>query len=179
MAIEKNTLARPYAKAAFEFAQASNDLEAWATFLETAAAISMDSQVKELLIDPRVSKEQACELFTTVCEKSLNDKRRNFLAQLAQNDRLNVLPEISQLFALFKADFEKSVEVFVRSFKPLSKEQETTLSAALQKRLERSVNLHVTLDESLIGGAIIRAGDLVIDGSIKTKLARLQDELVA
>ncbi len=179
MAIEKNTLARPYAKAAFEFALDANDLDAWAAFLETAAAVSMDSQVKECLIDPRVSKEQALDLFTTVCKKGLNENRQNFLAQLAENNRLDVLPEVSQLFALFKADHEKSIEVDVKTFKELSNEQEEKLSAALKKRLERSVNLNITIDESLLGGTIIRAGDLVIDGSIKTKLARLQDELVA
>lgn len=184
MATDTSTIARPYAKAAFEFAQADNDLKAWSDFLQTAAAVTANAEVQQLLIDPRIGVEDVAEFYRDVCAKLLNAKilnnsRENFINLLAENKRFNTLPNIMSLFEAFKADFENTVDVDVLSSMPLNTAQQDKLTAQLKQRLNRDVKLNCRVDESIVGGAIIRAGDLVIDGSVTAKLSRLRDELAA
>lgn len=177
MAVETSTLARPYAKAAFEYALANNAIASWSDFLNTAAMVSADKAVTQLLIDPRVGNEQCFKFFAGVCEKVMNDKQRNFLQLLAENGRLGVSVDIAALFEHHRAEHEKTVQVDVISYQPLTETEEKRIVESLRTRLQRDVEISCVVDEDLLGGAIIRAGDLVIDGSIRSKLARMREQI--
>lgn len=170
---ELTTLARPYAKAAFEYARDSKALGEWHAQLQSAAAVAADTRVQALLKDPSLSGQQLTTIFADVCGDALGAAVHNFLAVLADNKRLGLLSQITLLFARYKANFEKSVDVEVVSAFELGEEMTQKLAAALAKRLEREVNVHNTTDASLLGGVLIRAGDLVIDGSVRGRLNKL------
>jgi F-type H+-transporting ATPase subunit delta len=176
---ERLTIARPYAKAIFAIARKANALGPVATALGRAAEGVADARVKSLLGSPHVTPAQLAALVTDIAGPSLDETGRNFIALLAQNRRLGFLPEIAALFEQMKAEVENAVDVEVIASTALSSEQENRYSAALQKKLGRQVRLHTRIDESLLGGAVLRAGDLVIDGSIKGRLERLANELTA
>jgi F-type H+-transporting ATPase subunit delta len=173
---EKVTLARPYAKAAFEAARDSKDFARWSEMLAAAAATVADERVVKLLSSPRV---QPADLVELIAESSRADEHgRNFLNTLAQNRRLAVLPEVAALYEELRADAENIADVHVTSAVQLDEEQRTRLTAALRKRLKREVRLHCAVDASLIGGAVVRAGDFVIDGSLKARLERLATQIM-
>lgn len=174
---EQITIARPYAKAAFEYALSQNALTAWSDMLGYAAVVASDEAMIKCLDDPQLTADKKAELFSSVCADRIDAAGRNFIAQLAQNKRLSVLPEIYLLFTALLAEQEKTVDVNVQSAYALTDEQAQKLADSLKKRLGREVNLQSEVDSSLIGGLIIRAGDMVIDGSIRGKLAKL-DHLV-
>lgn len=174
---ELTTLARPYAKAAFEFAQNQNKLTEWSAMLGLASAVSVDETVQQVLRVPRMTGDEKANTFVEVCGDKLDAKVQNFIHLLAENDRLLLLPEITELFELFKAEQEKSVDVEVTSAFALNNEQKDKLAKVLSARLSREVRLHATEDASLIGGVVIRAGDLVIDGSVRGKIAKLAEAL--
>jgi len=176
---ERTTTARPYAKAIFALARKSNTLAATSASLIRAAEVVADSRVHALLGSPHVTAAQLAEFVTGVTGAGLDEHGRNFIALLAQNRRLGFLPEIAALFEQMKADVENAVDVEVVSATALNAEQESRYAAALQKKLGRSVRLHTKVDGSLLGGAVLKAGDLVIDGSIKGRLERLATELTA
>lgn len=179
MAIVLTTTARPYAKAAFEYALEKNVIEQWSIMLRVLAAISVDKRVAPLLTDPRFSVTQCYELYSDVANKWLDDNARNFLKLLTHNRRLRVLPEISALYESYRAQHEKTVEVIVTSFMPLSPEQLQRLSKTLKQRLQSNITLDCQIDKKLLGGAIVRAGDLVIDGSVLGQLDRMRRHLAA
>jgi F-type H+-transporting ATPase subunit delta len=174
---ELTTLARPYAKAAFELAQAQQQLANWSAMLGLAAAVSQDDTMQRMLKAPRLTSAQKAAAFIEVCGDKLDAKARNFIHVAAENDRLLLLPEISALFDLYKAEQERSVDVEVTSAFALNQEQQDKLAKVLSARLGREVRLHAAEDSALIGGVIIRAGDLVIDGSVRGKLAQLAEAL--
>jgi F-type H+-transporting ATPase subunit delta len=174
---ELTTLARPYAKAAFELAQAQQQLANWSAMLGLAAAVSQDDTMQRMLKAPRLTSAQKAATFIEVCGDKLDAKARNFIHVAAENDRLLLLPEISALFDLYKAEQERSVDVEVTSAFALNQEQQDKLAKVLSARLGREVRLHAAEDSALIGGVIIRAGDLVIDGSVRGKLAQLAEAL--
>ena len=174
---ELTTLARPYAKAAFEFAQNQKKLTEWSAMLGLASAVSVDATVQQVLRAPRMTGEMKADTFVEVCGDKLDAKVQNFIHVLAENDRLLLLPEIAGLFELFKAEQEKSVDVEVTSAFALNNEQKDKLAKVLSARLSREVRLHATEDSTLIGGVVIRAGDLVIDGSVRGKIAKLAEAL--
>ncbi|MBF7728887.1 F0F1 ATP synthase subunit delta [Pseudomonas sp. N040] len=174
---ELTTLARPYAKAAFEYAQSQNQLTAWSAMLGLAVAVAGDATLQQILKAPRLTGEEKANTFVDVCGDKLDAKVQNFIHVLAENDRLLLLPEIAELFELFKAEQEKSVDVEVTSAFALNNEQKDKLAKVLSARLSREVRLHATEDSTLIGGVIIRAGDLVIDGSVRGKIAKLAEAL--
>lgn len=176
---DKNTAARPYAKAAFEFALKQNNLAQWAMFLEAAAFVCVDERIQPLLIDPRVTTSDLYELFRDVCAQWMDDKSDNFLRLLAANKRLNLLPEMTLLFVAYRAEQEKTLDVDVFSFMQLTDEQQQHLSASLQKRLKREIALHCHIDEKILGGVIVRAGDLVIDGSVLGQLQKMHHQVIA
>jgi F-type H+-transporting ATPase subunit delta len=175
---DRLTIARPYAKAAFAQAKADGRLGAWSVALERAAAAVGDARVRALFGSPRVTAAQLADLVGGIAG-DLDEKGRNFIAQLAENKRLPFLPEISQLFNALKDDVERVVDVHITSATDLPAAEAARLSAALEKRFDRKVRLTADVDSSLIGGAVVRAGDLTIDGSLKARLARLARELVA
>lgn len=174
---ELTTLARPYAKAAFEHAQAQQQLANWSAMLGLAAAVSQDDTMQRLLKAPRLTSAQKAATFIEVCGDKFDAQARNFIHIAAENDRLLLLPEISAQFELYKAELEKSVDVEVTSAFALNQEQQDKLAKVLSARLNREVRLHATEDSALIGGVVIRAGDLVIDGSVRGKLAKLAEAL--
>jgi F-type H+-transporting ATPase subunit delta len=174
---ELTTLARPYAKAAFEYAQAHQQLAAWSAMLGLAAAVAQDATVKHLLRAPRLTSTDKATTFIDVCGEKFDAQVRNFIHVLSENDRLALLPQIVSLFELYKAEQEKSVDVDVTSAFALSDEQQDKLAKVLSARLGREVRLHAAEDARLIGGVVIRAGDLVIDGSVRGKIAKLAEAL--
>ena len=173
---EKVTLARPYARAAFEAAREHKDFERWSEMLAAAATTVDDERVVKLLSSPRV---QLTDLVELVAAASGADERgRNFLSTLAQNRRLGVLPEVAALYEELRAEIENIADVHVTSAVQLDEAQRTRLAAALKKRLKREVRLHCAVDAGLIGGAVVRAGDFVIDGSLKARLERLASQIM-
>jgi len=175
---EKSTIARPYAQAAFDIAKQKADLKGWSEMLQLAAAIASDEQVINLIGNPQVSKDALVDLLLKVCGKNLNAEGQNFIRILAENKRLNVLTEISALYEAHRAEAERTVEAEVISAFPLTDAQQQTLIAALKQKLGREISLSVQTDESLIGGAIVRAGDMVIDGSVTGHLEKLAQALI-
>jgi F-type H+-transporting ATPase subunit delta len=176
---DKITIARPYAKAAFEEANAAKQLGSWSETLRTAAAVVHDPRVQNLLGNPAVSVAQLAQLVMDLAGPKLDEHGRNFVGTLAENRRLGYIPEISVLFDEMKDEAEGVIDVTVTSAAPLEGTQRETLSAALQRRLKRQIRMHCETDPTLIGGAVLRAGDLVIDGSVRSRLDRFAYELTA
>jgi F-type H+-transporting ATPase subunit delta len=176
---DKTTIARPYARAAFEEAKGDSRLAPWSQALRTGAAVMQDARVQNLLGNPHVTPAQLAELVSGIAGEQLDDDGRNFVKTLAENRRLGYLPEISRMFDELKDASEGIVDVTVTSAAPLDEQQKRVLSEALTRRLKREVRLHAVTDASLIGGAVLRAGDLVIDGSIRSKLEQIAYELTA
>jgi len=174
---ERITTARPYAKAIFALARQGNALAATSTGLQRAATVVADPQVHGLLGSPHVTPADLAGLVNDVA--GLDENGRNFVSLLAQNHRLGFLPEIAALFEQMKAEVENAVDVEVVAAAKLTAEQEGRYAAALQKKLGRQVRLHTSIDANLLGGAVLKAGDLVIDGSLKGRLERLATELTA
>ena len=174
---ELSTLARPYAKAAFEYAVEAKDLEGWSTSLALAGSVAQQASVNKLLSSPSSTADQQADLFKDLCGDQLLVGCQNFISILSENRRLQLLPQISQQFEIMKANLEKAVDVDVVSASKLNAAQQKALSEALSAKLERKVNLQVSLDKSLLGGAVIRAGDTVIDGSIRGRLTKLAESL--
>ena len=174
---EFSTLARPYAKAAFEFAADAGDLQGWSTSLATAGAVAQQPAVVKLLSSPSSTAAQQAAAVIEICGDALSATGENFIAILTENRRLQLLPQISHQFDIMQANREKAVEVDVVAAHEMGADQQQQLSDALSAKLERKVNMQVSLDKSLLGGAVIRAGDTVIDGSIRGRLTKLAESL--
>lgn len=174
---ELTTLARPYAKAAFEFARDVNALDRWSNMLATVAAVVEQPTMTALLDSPNYTAEQKGQKLVDVCGDDLDSKAGNFIQYLAKNDRLGLLPQVRRLFELFKANHEKTIDVDVATAFELTEAQQQKLLVSLKTKLQRDVNLQTAVDQSLIGGAVVRAGDLVIDSSVRGRLAKLADTM--
>ena len=174
---DKSTIARPYAKAAF--AAADGHLGEWSRALRRAAAVVTDARVAALLNNPRVTAERLAELICSIADPQLDEAGRNFIRTLADNHRLECLPEVAARFDELKAEAEGTIDVEVTSATALTEAQRRSLASALERRLRRSVRLRCALDPTLIGGASVRAGDLVIDGSLRSRLERIRHQLTA
>ena len=175
---EKVTVARPYARAAFELAREHGDFVRWSTLLAAAAAVVQDSRVARLLSSPRVQTSELIDLIAAACGDALGASGRHFLSTLAQNRRLGVLPEVAAHFEELRAEVENVADAHVTSAVELNAAQRERLGTAVQRRLKREVRLHCAVDATLIGGAIVRAGDFVIDGSLRGRLERLMNAVV-
>ncbi len=173
---ELTTVARPYAKAAFDFAVEAKAMDSWLNQLAFAAEVAQDETIIGY-ISGGASVEQAQTLFLNVCGEQVDSQGQNFLKVMAKNERLLVLPQVLEQFIELKAEFEQEVTVDVTSAVEVTAEQKTTLSAALEKRLARKVKLNCFVDVSIVSGLVIKAGDMVIDGSVKGKLNRLATTL--
>jgi F-type H+-transporting ATPase subunit delta len=174
---ERATVARPYAKAAFAHARDKNVLDAWSGWLGTASAVVASDEYRAFEGSPGVSRGQLRDLIASVCGDALDANGRALLDLLVENDRLDYLPEIAAHFDELKAEHQNVADVEVVSAAELNEAQRTRLASALRARLRRDVRLHCSVDPSLIGGAVVRSGDLLIDGSIANKLQRLDVEL--
>ena len=171
-------LARPYARAVFELASGNGQLKEWSDRLAIMAAVVSNDTMKTLLSNPRLSKNEAGALVIRACGEDIGDDAVNLLNMLAENDRLSQLPMISALYNRFRDEAEGTVEAEVISAMPLSETQKSAIADALKQRLGRDVQLNCSVNEDLVGGAVIRAGDLVIDGSAVEHLRQLSSALV-
>jgi F-type H+-transporting ATPase subunit delta len=174
---ESSTLARPYARAAFEYAGEHGLRDAWLHQLRLCAAVAAEPSVARMLANPALTAGSQVEQFIALCADDIDQPMRQFLQVLSANRRLALLPEILQQFAQLKADSERSVDVQVVSAFALPDEMRDRISAALGRRLQREVNVSTHTDSSLIGGVLIRAGDTVIDGSVRGRLNKLAEAL--
>ncbi|MBI6548137.1 F0F1 ATP synthase subunit delta [Xenorhabdus lircayensis] len=170
------TVARPYAKAAFDFAVEHQSLEHWQSMLEFVAEVTRNEQVGELL-SGSLAPETLAKTFITLCGEQVDTHAQNFIRIMAENGRLLVLPEVFQQFIQLRASLESTIDVEVISASELNEQQQAKISAAMEKRLSRKVKLNCKIDKSVIAGVVIRAGDMVIDGSIRGRLDRLTDDL--
>ena len=175
---EKSTIARPYAQAVFDIANESGDLKKWSDILQLVAAVTSDALMQDMIGNPSIEREKIIEIIFGVCADNLDDTAKNFIRVLADNGRLNVVDEIAQRYEEHRAEAEKTVEAEVTSAFSLSEKQIKQVTEALKKRLGREVNLVTKIDETIVGGAIIRAGDLVIDGSVSGQLDKLATTLM-
>jgi F-type H+-transporting ATPase subunit delta len=176
---DRLTVARPYAKAAFANAKAAGRLDSWSGALARAAAAVGDERVRSLFGSPKVTAEQLAGLISGIAGSDLDQGAQNFIALLSENKRLPFLPEIATIFEQLKADAERVIDVQVTSAAPMGAGEAAQLTAALTKRFDRKVRVQTAVDPSLVGGAVVRAGDLTIDGSIKARLERLALDLTA
>ncbi len=174
---ELTTLARPYARAAFEAANEADSLNAWSNAMRLTAAVVSEPSVKAALSSPSLTGEEQASLVSDLCGDEITGQVQNFIKILAENKRISLMQEIVVLFEALKANQEKKVDVNVTTAFPLTDSIEDKLAKALKEKLQRDVILHSEIDKSLIGGAIVRAGDLVIDGSVRGKLAKLAESM--
>lgn len=174
---EMQTLARPYAEAVFELARARNQLKQWSEMLAFITAVAADERMRQIADDPRVDRAKFLNLVLGVCEQRVDEPGANFIRLLVDNRRLALLPEIVTQYESLRAEAEARVEATVISAFPLEAAQLETVGAALRRKLGREVNLKTEVDKTLMGGIVIRAGDLVIDGSVRGRLAELATHL--
>lgn len=174
---EPITLARPYAKAAFQVALDKDDLGSWANMLRLIAVIAKDEKVATILSSPVYTSTQQAEIVLDLCGDELNEGGQNFIRVLAENHRLPLISEIVEIFEALKASQEKSIDVEITTAYEISVEATDNLARALKTRLQRKINLQSRVEKSLIGGAIIRAGDTVIDSSLRGKLNKLAEAM--
>ncbi len=185
---DNHTIARPYAQAAFEIASDSKGLDKWSDALAVAKDLLSDGQVTKFLANPKLTDDERLsfltDLFASAGGKTSflaggNKHGTNFLKLLLEYERIAVLPEIADHFDALKANIENTVDVTVTSASPLSAAQQKAITTALEARLGREVNLETEIDENLIGGAVISAGDVVIDGSLRARLEGLSNALIS
>lgn len=182
---DNNTIARPYARAVFELANGAGELTRWSESLDVASQLLADGQVVEYLGNPAFSNDQRLKFLTGLFAKAGsnllagdNKQGTNFLKLLLEYDRIGALPEVAAHFETLKAQIENVVDVTVTSATQLDQEQQDEISKSLRERLGRDVILETEIDENLIGGAVIKAGDVVIDGSLRARLEGLANALI-
>ena len=176
---ELTTAARPYARAAFDLASKQGGLEKWSDMLGFCAAVAHDSSMQAALDNPSLNKQQSAQLFNEVCGDQLDQQGQNFIKLLAENDRMELLPEIAALYQHYRAQAEGTVDAELISALETSEEQVNKIAESLARRLGKKVSLTTRIDSSLIGGAIIKAGDMVIDGSVRGRLEKLSNNLAS
>jgi F-type H+-transporting ATPase subunit delta len=174
---ERATIARPYAKAAFQYAQDAKAFADWSQGLKAAADIVADPRVAALTKSPQTNQDDLVSIISDLAGTQLKPGMQNFVRVLAENHRLLLLPEIAAHYEELRSDAENTIDVEVVSAVALDSTQADKLSQALSTRLKRKVRMQNSVDATLLGGAVVRAGDLVIDGSLKGRLQRLATEL--
>jgi len=174
---ELSTIARPYARAVFQLAREKDDYAGWSETLAFMAAVATDPQMQALIEGPRLTDEQKAEIFLAVVGDRLDDAGRNLVQLMAENHRLPTLPEVLRLYEEHRREAEGTLEVEVITARKLQTKDENAIAAALKKTLGRDVTITSDIDQSLIGGAIVRAGDVVIDGSLRGRMQKLATRL--
>lgn len=172
------SIARPYARAAFNCATDENNMDAWSVLLNQAVRIIKEKSIQNLLKNPCIDKMVAYECLLEFCKTVIFPFGKNFLKLMAVNRRLLVLPEVRDLFERYKAELAKEVTAYVISAVPLTKMEEQALKKVLSERLQSHIKLDHHTDKNLLGGLVVRVGDLVIDDSVRGKLERLRATLV-
>ena len=174
---ENTTIARPYANAAFEQALEEGKLSDWSTMLQVLKLVISDKQMKLVLDNPRLDEDAVADFVIDICGKYLSDTGKNFVRVLAQAGRLVLTPQIYSLFEQKRTEAESIVEIEVTSAYALDDAEKNKIAGAMAKRLGRKIEINTNTDGSLIGGAVIRAGDSVIDASVKGSLKKLGNQL--
>lgn len=176
---DAHTIARPYAEAVFELAEEHGTFQDWEDTLALLAAISSDERMEKLLTNPRVPQERKEQMFREVAGDRLGTEAGRLLDTLFANDRVAVLPEIHEIYQDRRRSAEGEVHAVITAAQALSAEQEQAIADRLEKRLGQKVTVESQVDESLMAGLVIRAGDLVIDGSVRGGLEQLRNQLKA
>ncbi len=174
---EQSTTARPYARAVFELAKETSSLPQWSDDLFLLASVSADKRVSVLLINPSFTREKKADMLISICKGKVSEQTENLVKLMAENNRLALLPEVLVLYEQLKSEDEGTVDAELISAFEVTDAQKKAIQASLKKRFGQEVNLDISIDKDLIGGAIIKAGDLVIDGSISTRLDRLGSQM--
>ncbi len=177
MAADAATIARPYAEAVFSRAQEAGELELWSDMLALLALLVQDPDMARVIRDPLFDREQLTGLIIEICDERLNNEGRNLVRLLVQNGRTTLLPEVARIYELLKDESLKVLNVHVRAAYALQQVQKKNIAAALEARLGRKITITSEKDTALIGGIHIRAGDMVIDGSVRGQLQQLSNEL--
>jgi len=173
------TAARPYAKAAFEIAQSSGKFDDWSSRLAALTNVVEHPEMRQHLDAPNLTHQDRAGIVEKVAGDVLDDGGRNFVRLLSENNRLALMGDISGIFEELRAEAEGEIEADVTTAFELTDAQSEKMAAALSKKLDRKVIIKSTVDSSLIGGAIIKAGDLVIDGSVKGRLEKMTNSLAS
>jgi len=174
---EYETTARPYAQAVFELARQNDEFQGWADALALMAAVAADPRIQELAQSPRVDKAALATLLEDIGGDTLFPQAKNFIRVLVSNGRVFALPSIASQFQAMRAEAEGTIEAELISAHAVNEDQQTAIADSLSKRLGLEVSLRVSQDPSLIGGAVLRAGDLVVDASVKGQLHKLAASL--
>ncbi|MCP1673384.1 F-type H+-transporting ATPase subunit delta [Natronocella acetinitrilica] len=174
---ELTTIARPYAQAVFKHAKEHKQLGPWSETLQLLGLIAADERMQPVLSSPRPSADELVGLFSDLCGDRLSEAGRNLIRLLAENRRLMALPALVKQFEELRAAEEGTLQALLTSALPVEDKVRDELAKALGNRLQRKVSLETAVDERLLGGAIIRAGDLVIDGSVRGRLQRMATQL--
>lgn len=174
---ERLTVARPYARAAFEHARQAGELERWSEMLGLIQRVVTDPAFAPFVGNPLVPAESMAGVITDVAGELLDEAGYNFVRILAENRRLGLMPEVSSIFTQYRNRAEGVVDVDLLSAVELDEAQRARFAESLGKRFDKEVRLACEVDESLLGGAVIRAGDTVIDGSVRAQLAALASSL--
>ena len=174
---EKMTLARPYAKAAFQHALLTNTLNDWSIMLSNMTEMVTNKEVNKIITNPNLTRVKRAEFFTAT--KLFDDKFNNFINLVSENDRLTLIPQIAELYNQLKAQHNVEANVLVTSASELDSSQKESLEKNLAKRFNKKININFEINKDLIGGIVIKNGDDVIDGSIKGQLKKLISTLVA
>lgn len=175
---EYQTIARPYAQAVFDLAKVGGNYEDWSQALVWMSAIADDDQIHELAQNPKVDDVYLVQIFEDIAGDKLFAEARNFLRLVVANGRLFALSLIAARFENMRAEAEGTIEAELISARAVTDQQQTTLARSLSRKLGREVSLQVVEDPELIGGAVLRAGDMVIDASVKSQLQKLAANLV-
>lgn len=174
---EITTVARPYAKAAFSYAREQNALAKWNEMLSFAAAVVSDEKMAAHISRPQLTAVQQADAVAAACGDKLDAAGRNFVRQLCSNRRIGALPAVLVQFQQMVAELEKLGEVTVRSAYPLGDDEVAKLTASLKRRFNQDVRVDVKVDPALMGGIVVQFGDQVIDGSVRSRLAKLASTL--
>jgi len=174
---ELSTIARPYAQAVFQLAEASGDYSRWSAALEVLNVAARDSNLEPLLGSPRIGRQELANLMIDIAGDRLDQQGQNFVRLLAEGRRLALLPEIAAQYEELRARAEGTIDARLITAQPVDATASDKIAAALSERLNRKVTLTTETDPSLLGGAVVRAGDLVIDGSVRGRLERMAANL--
>lgn len=170
---EQSSLARPYAKAVFELAQEAGDYAKWSDQLAFLSVVSTDGNILDAIQNPAISKQQIIDLLLDIGEGQLDEQGQNLVKILVRNDRIVALGDINEQFLVKRDEAEQVIEAQLITAAAVDDAQKLKIQKALSARLGKTINLETSVDESLIGGAVVRAGDWVVDGSVKAQLQEL------
>ena len=170
---ELATLARPYALAVFKLARDKDKLAVWSEMLAFLGSVIVDPLIRGIVANPRIQHHSLAKLLIDICGGRLTDEGQNFIRVLTATGRLNLAPEIARLFEIERADIEGRATVNVTAAYEVNPKFKLTIAQAMKKHLDREVDMEISIDKSLIGGAVIRAGDIVIDVSLRGRLNEL------